>query len=229
MLCHCATVLSLYVWREGHGGGRGRLLYVSVFWTTDFCRKVRLRSHHGGWGLHQFTLGTCGSRPSEAREREAWARLGLPPFPIWGVGGGAPLLAVFSGVTDICTVIGSLCPSILSIHTACCHLNLKCHTGVSLLLWPLSLFWRTHFNQAQGRMDKGCNGSGCNVRIRLQPRLLPTAFTAYCPLFEPMSADRPHMDKGGGGGGLAIDRRWSSHSSILLALKQYFKYHTAEP
>ena len=38
----------------------------------------------------------------------------------------------------------------------------------------------------------GCNGSGCNVRIRLQPRLLPTAFTAYCPLFEPMSADRPH-------------------------------------
>ena len=39
---------------------------------------------------------------------------------------------------------------------------------------------------------QGCNGSGCNVRIRLQPRLLPTAFTAYCPLFEPMSADRPH-------------------------------------
>jgi hypothetical protein len=38
----------------------------------------------------------------------------------------------------------------------------------------------------------GCNGSGCNVRIRLQPPLLPTAFTAYCPLFEPMSADRPH-------------------------------------
>ena len=24
-----------------------------------------------------------------------------------------------------------------------------------------------------------CNGSGCNVRIRLQLRLLPTAFTAY--------------------------------------------------
>ena len=38
---------------------------------------------------------------------------------------------------------------------------------------------------------RGCNGSGCNVRIRLQPRLLPTAFTAYCPLYEPMSADRP--------------------------------------
>ena len=26
----------------------------------------------------------------------------------------------------------------------------------------------------------GCNWSGCNVRIRLRPRLLPTAFTAYC-------------------------------------------------
>ena len=45
----------------------------------------------------------------------------------------------------------------------------------------------------------GCNGSGCNVRIRLQPRLLPTAFTAYCPLYEPMSADRPHSLFGGGG------------------------------
>ena len=43
-----------------------------------------------------------------------------------------------------------------------------------------------------GRLLTGCNGSGCNVRIRLQPRLLPTAFTAYCPLFEPMSADRLH-------------------------------------
>ena len=42
------------------------------------------------------------------------------------------------------------------------------------------------------RGGEGCNGSGCNVRIRLQPHLLPTAFTAYCPLFEPMSADRPH-------------------------------------
>ena len=42
---------------------------------------------------------------------------------------------------------------------------------------------------------KGCNGSGCNVRIRLQPRLLPTAFTAYCPLFEPMSTER---QRGGG-------------------------------
>ena len=38
------------------------------------------------------------------------------------------------------------------------------------------------------RRKKGCNWSGCNLR----PRLLPTAFTAYCPLFEPMSADRPH-------------------------------------
>ena len=47
----------------------------------------------------------------------------------------------------------------------------------------------------------GCNGSGCNVRIRLQPRLLPTAFTAYCPLFEPMSADRPHSQCLAGTGG----------------------------
>ena len=47
----------------------------------------------------------------------------------------------------------------------------------------------------------GCNGSGCNVRIRLRPRLLPTAFTAYCPLYEPMSADRPHSEMSGGAGG----------------------------
>ena len=92
MLCYYATVLSLYVWREGHGGSRGRLLSVPVFWTTDFYGEVRLRSHRGGWGLHHITLGTYGLRPSEVREREAWARLGLPPFPGGGGGVGAKLL-----------------------------------------------------------------------------------------------------------------------------------------
>ena len=114
MLCYCGTVLSLYVIREGHTRGRGRLPSVPVFWTTDFCGEVRITSHRGGWGLHYITLGTCASRPTEAREREAWARLGLPPFPIsWVRGGvGAPLFAVRSGVTDISAVVGSLCQAI---------------------------------------------------------------------------------------------------------------------
>ena len=51
----------------------------------------------------------------------------------------------------------------------------------------------------RGREGGGCNWSGCNVRIRLRPRLLPTAFTAYCPLFELMSADRPSGMEGGAG------------------------------
>ena len=66
----------------GGGGGSGRLLSVPVFWTTDFCGEVPIRSHRGGWGLHYITLGTCGLRPSEAREREASALL---LGPLWGL------------------------------------------------------------------------------------------------------------------------------------------------
>ena len=77
----CAIVLPLYVWGGGHGGNRGRLLPVSVFMATDFCGEVRPRSLRGEWTLHHITLGTYGSRPSEAREWEAWDRLGYPPFP----------------------------------------------------------------------------------------------------------------------------------------------------
>ena len=82
-------------------GGGGRLLSVSVFRSTSVEKLDSDPIVEDG--LHQFTLGTCGSCPSEARQREAWARLGLPPFPS-GRGGG--------GVTDIRTMIGFLCPSI---------------------------------------------------------------------------------------------------------------------
>ena len=56
------------------------------------------------------------------------------------------------------------------------------------------LFLRMVTVRVPGKQGVGCNWSGCNVRMRLQLRLLPTAFIAYCPLFEPMpmSADRPH-------------------------------------
>ena len=54
-----------------------------------------------------------------------------------------------------------------------------------------------------GALEGGCNGSGCNARIRLRPRLLPTAFTAYCPLYEPMPW------RGGGGASYASLGGWA--------------------
>ena len=80
-----ATMLPLYVWG---GGRRGRLLSVSAPMVTDFCTKVRPRSLRGGWCMHHITLGTYGSRPSEARGWEAWATLDSPPFPNKGEGVG---------------------------------------------------------------------------------------------------------------------------------------------
>ena len=77
--------------------------------------------------------------------------------------------------------------------------------------WVSNCMWCTVFGT-----ELGCNGSGCNVRIRLQPRLLPTAFTAYCPLFEPMSAD--HRVGGGGGGSRFVRLDSQKNFTLWLAL-----------
>ena len=57
----------------------------------------------------------------------------------------------------------------------------------------------------------GCNGSGCNVRIRLKPRLLPTAFPAYCPLYEPIVRTANVLSaRGCWGGGVWDPKIWST-------------------
>ena len=71
--------------------------------------------------------------------------------------------------------------------------------------------------------------SGCNVRFRLQPHLLPTAFTAYCPLIQP-SVHRPPMlslcflSEGAGGGGGLKGRYPKTHRVTCLCLQPGMRY-----
>ena len=70
---HCYPTLCL------RGGGGAGLPVPSL---TDICAELWPRSHalrglcitllSGGWGMHHVTLGTCRSRPSEARELVGW-------------------------------------------------------------------------------------------------------------------------------------------------------------
>ena len=117
-----------------------------------------------------LALGPNGHRgwPAGATSSHGRMRDSMPRLPPYGPGhDGHPPVAGGGG-----------CPELRSLWT---------NNGLNnFSLRKTSFFLARQFGL------QGCNWSGCNVRIRPRPRLLPTAFTAYCPLFEPMSAGRPH-------------------------------------
>ena len=110
MLCHCAAVLSLYVWRGRGGVGDGSCLFLYSGPLTSVEKSDSDPIVEDGACINSLLVLVDRAQVKRGRGKlgPGWAS----PLSPSGGGGGAPLFAVFSGVTDIYTVIGSLCPSI---------------------------------------------------------------------------------------------------------------------